>query len=290
MPYLASLRLKDLQAYKEALLILHPGLNVIVGSSNDGKSTLIRGLDFLFTGEWSKSWVRHGCKDSEIEGQLEDGTIVERVKGSVNKVSRVDSNGVRTDFSGFGTALPAEISSAFGIIPFRIDKDKTLNANVSMQHDSLFLLNETGSYCAKILGRLSGLHLVDIALRNLSNDIKSSQSRLALEQTRIDVAKKALEKYEVIDEQKKTLDILKAEFEEQKKLREDAEKISIVLREIDSYNAGLKKYHEKKAAHELIDLEVINQKFNSKLLALGCCPTCSTSLTPELAANCLGGS
>lgn len=290
MPSLSSLRLKDVQSHKDSVLPFHPGLNVVVGTSNSGKSTIIRGLLFLFTGEWSKSYVRHGCKDSEIEGQLEDGTIIERIKGSVNKVAKVDSNGVRTDFSGFGTTLPVEISSAFGILPFRIDKDKALQANVCMQHDSLFLLKETGSYCAKILGRLSGLHLVDIALRNLNADIKNNQNRIALEEQRIESANKALEKYSVIDKQVETLKLLKEELSKQQRLREESDRISTALREVESYNADVKTLDTRRAKYAAINIESIRSEFSAKLIEVGHCPTCSTELTPELAGRCLGNS
>lgn len=287
MPALSSFRIRKFQSHEDSVFLLHPNLNVIIGSSNSGKTGFCRALLFFISGTWSKSFVRFGNDDSQIEGQFEDGSIIEKTKGSVNKISHTDINGKRNDYSGFGDNIPKEVYDTLGIYPFKIDKDKELQCNVSMQHDALFLLKETGSYCAKVLGRLSGLHLVDIALRNLSSDSKNCSMRISLERQRIEVAKKELEKYVVLEDRIEKLKVMKEELDNQKRIRERIDKMNHVLREIDAYNLDVKSNKKKIEQFRSINVESIREEFTNKLVEVGLCPACGTTMTDELAKNCL---
>lgn len=287
MPPISALTLKNVQSHKASVLTLHPLFNIVIGSSNSGKSTLIRSLLFQFTGLWSKSYVRFGSKDSEVITEFDNGVTVERVRGSVNKASKIDALGVRTDFSGFGDTLPIDISSAFGVTPFRIDKDKAIDLNVSMQHDPLFLLKETGSYCAKILGRLSGLHLIDIAIRNLNNDSRTATQRIGDEQNRIDSATKELEKYSGIEEKQEKVRVLRAEVDRQQQLKAKIEKINILLRELHSFNQDIQSHKEKKIKLDSINMVEIQDSFVTRLVGAGHCPTCGSNIDESIAKRCL---
>ena len=289
MPSLSELILKNLQSHKLSVFDFHPNFNAIIGSSNSGKSTAVRGLDFLFTGNWSKSFVRDGEKDAEILARIESGAIIERTKGSVNKVSKTDSTGKREDYSGFGESLPSDVVDALGTRPFQIDKDKELTANLARQHDPPFLLKEVGSFCAKVLGRLSGLHLVDIALRSLNLESRTASSRLVLERTRIANAKIALEKYSTMEDDRIRLKTMKAEMVHQQEIRQICERISILQRNVAIFNQDVGSNKEKKERLKAIDIDFIRQDFVKKLMEAGVCPTCGTGFTEESAKTCLGG-
>lgn len=179
-----SVRLINFQSHIDTSFDLSSDLTCIIGSGNAGKSSIIRALTFFFYGKpWDKSFVREGEKNAKIILTLEDGTTITREKGAVNKFT-IKEKGEEKVFENFGDNIPEEIQQKLSVFPAHIGLDKELFLNIYQQQDSPFLLSDTGSTRAKVLGKLSNLHLVDCALRELSADRKRllSQKSFNLEQ------------------------------------------------------------------------------------------------------------
>jgi hypothetical protein len=68
------------------VLELDPHLNVLVGVSNIGKSSVSRALSCLLFNQWDKSWVRTGSKFARISVTTDTGVEVIREKGE--KINR----------------------------------------------------------------------------------------------------------------------------------------------------------------------------------------------------------
>ena len=75
----------NFQIWKEATLKLDD-FNVIKGSSNSGKSSLVRAINMVLSNDWHKSWLRQGEIDATVEIGFIDGTKIKRIRGSQNSV------------------------------------------------------------------------------------------------------------------------------------------------------------------------------------------------------------
>ena len=170
--YFTTLTLEDFQGHTKSVFNLDKGLNVIVGLSNSGKSSLSRALQFILMGSpWDKSWVRFGAKYCKITLETDTGITVLRIKGEkVNKYTLILPNQQPQDFESFGTSVPEAIQQALKIHEVQIDAAESLNLNVALQHDNLFLLSSVPSLRARILGKLSGATFLDHAIRELNKD------------------------------------------------------------------------------------------------------------------------
>ena len=230
--WIKQLHLKDFQAYKDQTLDLHPNVNVIVGTGNSGKSSIVRALSFILFGIWSSSWVRHGAKYARVTLVTDSGITIIREKGAkVNKYVVQEPGKKEQVYENFGKGVPEEIQKITRIFKVNIGDKEELNLNLANQLDQLFLLSNTGSFRAKVLGNLSKAHYLDYALRNINKHKKSANS----------------EKSHLINEKKSLEEELKS-FSHLDKIKVQLDSIEHQLRQIDISHKKLETLRELKDA------------------------------------------
>lgn len=208
--------LENFQSHKHSTFNFDKGLNLIVGSSNQGKTSLVRALSLVLYNQWDKSWVRVGASFCRITLTMDSGIVVTREKGEkVNKYILQVPSQPPQEFVNFGTDVPEPISKVLRIGKIELDKDDSLTLNYASQLESLFLFNRSGSQKAKVFGRLSGAHYLDHALRNLNVEKKQTSTE------------KNLKSKELVD--------LQVQVEAQSKIKE----FENVIQEIEAKNAVL---------------------------------------------------
>jgi exonuclease SbcC len=144
--YIKRIILENFQAFEKAEFNLSPNLNVLVGVSNVGKSSVARALSLILFNQWDKSWVKFGAKHCRVTIMTDTGISVIREKGEkVNKYILFFDGASATTYEAFGTTVPEPIQQALKIHEVQIDTTDTLNLNLANQMDSLFLLSQTGN-------------------------------------------------------------------------------------------------------------------------------------------------
>ena len=169
--YISKIVLENFQAFDKGEFVLSPNLNILVGVSNVGKSSVARALSLVLFNQWDKSWCRFGAKYCRVSILTDTGIEVIREKGEkVNRyILRLPSQPEQL-FESFGTTVPEQVQQALHIHEVQVDTTDKLNLNLAGQMDALFLLSQTGSYRAKVLGKLSGATYLDHAIRELNRD------------------------------------------------------------------------------------------------------------------------
>lgn len=181
MIHIKEITLENFQTHKNTRIEFSPNFNVVVGSSRSGKSSLCRAIDFLLYNNWYEDYQRFYTDATTITAKLSDGKIITRTKSSkVNKVTIEEPSGKVQRFESFGTSYPSEVISALGVAPIDIGTKDPILANVANQDDPLFLLYTTGTDKTKVLSRLSGLHWIDFALKDLNLDRHSGTKSVQL--------------------------------------------------------------------------------------------------------------
>jgi len=169
--FIEQLILENFQSHEHSIFKFDKNLNIIVGVSNAGKSSVSRALAAVLFCQFDKSWVRHGAKYCRVTITTNTGIEVVREKGdTINRYSLKIQGGPDQPFESVGTTVPEPIQQALKIHTVQVDTKVTLNLNLAGQMDSLFLLTETGSYRANVLGKLSGATHLDHAIRELNKE------------------------------------------------------------------------------------------------------------------------
>lgn len=207
-----KVQITDFQPFSKVELDVE-GLTVIVGSSNVGKSALIRAISSALFGRAGDFFVRLGAKFSKVEingapGALStDPTInIEWNKGP--GLNQFSVNGELYD--KVGTDVPLLIQSAgYRDIPVG---NEYLRPQVSEQFDRMFLLDRPGSFVNDTIAQASRLSVLLKADRACSSDLKRNKSLQKIRQADLLQAETKLKDMEPVIEFHAKIQLLKEKF------------------------------------------------------------------------------
>lgn len=165
------INLKDYQSHKDTKLTFHPGFNVIVGPSGNGKTAVIRAVQSLVFNTPGMAEVRWpDAKSYHVEIGVNDN-VVERDKGTGVNSYTVNGGAPLVDVN---RDVPTSVTSALGMKAVEIDGGTEIAIQFSDQMDSPFLLSEKDSDKMKFLNTLSGTNAVDLAAKEAAAKVKAS--------------------------------------------------------------------------------------------------------------------
>jgi exonuclease SbcC len=250
MIHINEITLENFQTHKKTVIDFSPHFNVIVGPTRSGKSSLVRALDFLLYNNWYEDYQRFYSDAAVITVKLSNGKTIVRSKNSkINKITITDSTGKIQRFESFGFSLPEEVIEALGVIPIDIGTKDPILANVANQDDPLFLLYTTGTDKTKVLSRLSGLHWIDFALKDLNADRHSSTKSIQLLK---DANEQLLEKLKIF----KNLNNVRIQFTLEKERLSRLKKVDELYQKGKALTAKTTQW--KNSYQEVQDLKKIN--------------------------------
>lgn len=187
-----SITLTNFQRHTKLHLDLQPGVNVIVGDSDAGKSSIIRAL-------------RWACLGGPATGLRGWGQETVRVALGIDSVRLVrfrtpDRNGYKLDgkvFEAVGTQVPDEVSRFLNVSDLHFQG----------QMDAPFLLGATSLESARLLNRVISLDLIDSTLSNLDSEVRRSKSSLMHKANEVRECEGDLARTDWVIAARKTLDL-----------------------------------------------------------------------------------
>ncbi|WP_368504111.1 AAA family ATPase [Alkalihalophilus sp. As8PL] len=208
MNNIESIRLENFQSHLDTTIEFAAGLNVLVGQSDSGKTAILRALRWvLFNQPRGTDFVRVGADFARVTVRFTHGvTIIRERTTSKNRYIIKEVEKEDLVLEGFGIHVPKEVLNAHGMQPLRIDRDHELMIHLSQQLDGPFLLEQTSSLRAKTIGRISGAHFLDMAIRDTSKDLSGLNQRVKIEEVELEQLKLGLEPYQALDAQREKLD------------------------------------------------------------------------------------
>ena len=178
MPGVRWVEVANLRRHVMSRLELSPGLNVLTGDINGGKSTLyFTALRAMAYGETDDTMIRHGADQAIVRLGLENDVVLEMVRSrkSSPKVlfRRFNSH---ADYLAGKPAHEGRQETRGGVPSFisdvlKIERVDDLDIQLRSQKQPVFLLNETAARRAQLLsvGRESGLLQALIERHRLQN-------------------------------------------------------------------------------------------------------------------------
>lgn len=180
--YITSVTLKNFQAHKDTTVQFDRGLNIIVGESNNGKTSILRGILWAIDNQpLGNDFIMAGENDCSVTINFSDGTYIERGRSVKDtgyyKIRYIDDNGKYIDqtYRGFTNAVPVEVANVHQMPKVNITKDIETHLNVLSQLDGPFLLTESPLVKASAIGRITGTHVIDAAIKESNKTIQSNR-------------------------------------------------------------------------------------------------------------------
>lgn len=182
------IELKNFQSHDDTVLDFHPGINVIVGESDTGKSAIMRALIWLINNRPSGgAFISHWNKNKKT-GEAIEPTLISAVIGDkiVERFKHKDANGYKIGdkvLEAIKQDVPEVVSQLLNLE----------DINIQRQMDPPFLLSVSDGDVARYLNRMIRLDLIDRVLssaeakrrkiggqqKDIGEDLEKTQKQLA---------------------------------------------------------------------------------------------------------------
>ena len=199
-----QLNIENFQSWKETELVFSPGINLIIGESDEGKSAIIRALTWPIN--------NHPLGDEFINDSSPDNLCAVEVETGLATISRAKGKGVNlyylddTEFNAFGRNPPEEIVETFKISPL----------NIQAQKDNFFLFNDSAPDVGRYLNTIIDLTVIDRSLSHANKRIKRTNAEItALDRQKNEYEKEIQETDWVVKADKDLRQIEKLEKEQE---------------------------------------------------------------------------
>jgi hypothetical protein len=258
--FIKKIIIDDFQSWEHLELEPSPYLSVIVGTSNQGKTGIARALSACIYGEWDTSWVRFGKPFCKITVVLDNGVSVKRRKGpKVNEYVLKVPNLEDQIFSSVGVGVPEPIQRALNMNKISVTGIDSLNLGYASQLDSLFMLGGSKSFNAKILGKLTGADVLDIAIQSLNKDKRQITAEKNLKDLEITEIQTQVDKLAAIETYSAIIVDLEAKLASLALAEERVERIRSLFERVKVLKAAWLKETKKQELLGPLDLISIDQ-------------------------------
>lgn len=278
-----SLKIKNIQSHKDSELKFSEGVNAIVGTSNNGKSAVLRALIWAITNRplgidiLCSDWAidEKGNQISPMEVEVEkNGHVLIRYKSKSKNQYLLDDE----ELNAIGTDVPPEAKKFFSLS----------ETNIQKQQDKPFLVSESSSDVAKYFNSMMDLNVIDNILKkteakkrevrnnkiNCENTLKNLNDEFD-KLSWVDSAENYLEKIEKLEskqsKKKSVINELESSMNEHKKMIELKNSLNMkkAIKYVSKLNDCKIEIKEKTSIFDGLNNEILeweeNKNVNEKL-------------------------
>lgn len=183
---LQRLQLRNFQRHENLKIVLDPLVTTIVGSSDAGKSSVVRALRWLSHNKPSgDAFVRRGESLCSVSLWV-DGRKVSRRKGSATNEYFVDGEVYRS----FGSDVPEPVADVLDLG----------DVNFQLQHDSPFWFSLTAGQVSRELNGVVDLDVIDRTLTGVASALRKARSVEEVCRERLESARRETEELSWVPE------------------------------------------------------------------------------------------
>jgi DNA repair protein SbcC/Rad50 len=195
-----NIRIQNIQSHDDSYLEFDPGVNIIIGNTDSGKSAIIRALRWVIWNRPSGDSLRSrwGGKSS-VEIETETGSVT-RSKDKKDEYLVNIAGQTPLSLSAFGTSVPEEINQVLNINEI----------NLQEQLDNHFLLGKgwTPGSVAAHFNKAANISKIDSATSNVNKKIAKLESDITSIKENIITNKSKLKSFEYLDTIESLLEVL----------------------------------------------------------------------------------
>lgn len=266
--------IKDFQSLKKAYIELTPGITVITGATNNGKSAIIRAIDSALFNLGDDAMVRGGQRYYGIKISNGSHTMLmarDNVGKNEKTAYQFDDGTVQKKV---GRGQLEEVSRMFNIREVKMNNGTKMKINFWYQNDKPFLMDKTAGQLYEFLS-LSSCDNYARVLKSLGSDVRSINSDINTLTTEINTYKSLINDKKDFLSKNDGFDLVYQEALDVDAMGDLHSNTSIILDDIDMYSRtvqrlkGLKSKLDDKLS--TIDMDSIRSLYsdivsiNSKL-------------------------
>lgn len=223
--------IQNFQSHKKTVIKPEKGVNVFVGLSDSGKSSIFRALFWLLTNKPSgEAFKSHWGGETLVEILFDDGIAVGRVKGKEN-IYYIETEDSVQEFKAMKQSeVPEEVLAVLNMN----------DLNMQSQFDPHFLISSSAGEVAKILNRVVQLTDIDVALGNVKKLVSETNKEIYSTEQHIKTLDEQLKLFVGLAEREKDVKAYERLEERQKQNTEQIETLEGLLQQIEGKESKLK--------------------------------------------------
>jgi exonuclease SbcC len=210
----------------------------IIGPTNSGKSTIIKGIVLCLYNEPSGDrYITHQEKLCYVETQFSDGTAIRRTRGhdendnEVNMYELIEADGKVTSLTNFGTGPVEPVVAFHGIPKVKLFGDE-ICLNISGQLAGPFFLGETSSKKAKMIGKMAKTDIADAALQQINLEVRRKNAKQKELKAELKEKGTKLKELSYLPHAEIAVDNLKIRLQQSQDINEKLKRISFIQQEL----------------------------------------------------------
>jgi DNA repair exonuclease SbcCD ATPase subunit len=213
--------LRGFQSHERTVLHLSSGINVIKGSSDSGKSSIVRGLSWVLFNRFRSfaPYKRHGTKETRVSVFLNDGDVITRVRNKAENLYKKDG----ASFEAVGSDVPDEIQ-------------KTLNISdiqVQTQTEPSFIFNQTSGGMARLINTMLNIEVIDKAVTYIRQKKDAHTKELHQLQIRSTEMKAEAESLQIYSEHRDDVLLYKEKMEAVEEEQKNMTEVLCVVKRVE---------------------------------------------------------
>lgn len=236
MRAIKEVHLKNFQSHVDTI-VHFDAYNIIHGSTNSGKSAIIRGIKWALYNLPPAEGVdfrRIGTKETEVSVLFDDGRQIIRKRNSKENVyTLVHPDGSTQTFSQFGRGALKEVVDFHGM--YQVNLFGTPQSiNIVEQSEPPFFLSQGPTARGHLISRLADTLIYESALLLMRKDNTDLNKQISDAETKLEQAKQDFAALSYIDDLNQDIQNTAQEFEKIEYAQNTIAQIQLIIAEIQS--------------------------------------------------------
>ena len=183
--------LYNFESHQDTTITFNENLNLIVGISNSGKSSLIRAMGVVVNNNWTKDMVRTGCDFCRVTLETERGWVEAERGEKINRWRCKEGDNEIQLFKNVGTKVPDLATKILGMGERDRGGDIKELPNFQFQLEKHYMLSEIGekkatsNMIARMMDNAIGLGGMEDLIKDISTDLLKDKKWLTEKQNEI---------------------------------------------------------------------------------------------------------
>lgn len=192
--------LKNFLAHAETEIELGPGMTVLTGPNNSGKSSVVEALRCIATNPLPKHFIRHGAKKARVELEMDDGVRVAWIRKKATAWYEVLRPGEEEweVYAKFGRNTPEDILNILRLNQVPLEGGKSLDIHIGNQRNPIFLLDQPSSVAAQFFASSSEASHLLAMQTELKNRVRAAKREKKFQQQKMDEIRTELDELQTL--------------------------------------------------------------------------------------------
>ena len=227
---ITKIKIQNFQSHKNTELELSEGINVITGTSNHGKSAILKALYKTINNRpQGSAFLSHFMKPKEsmkIEIETPEGKVI-REKGK--DFDGYIINGEK--FEALRTNVPEQATNILNMLP----------VNIQNQREQFFLLDKSPGEIGKYFNKVVGLEDMNTVLKKSNDDVRAINILLKNKKKDIQEIKEKIQEIKWIESAKENFNKIKQNKDRKKEIQNKKDTLQDIINQYNTLSLKISK-------------------------------------------------